>query len=979
MYKSNLRRLRDGKSFTRHRCYSVNNNSKFNNPRLNDFPETYQPNDCRKGWYEVWEKNQYFRQNKDASKTFRMILPPPNITGSLHLGHALTTTVQDILARWHRMKGASVVWIPGLDHAGIATQAVVEKYLYKTKNIKRSDMKKSDFIDTINKWKNEKSQIIEDQLKTLGASLDWSREYFTMSKHHNRAVQEAFVTLDKRNLLYRQKSLVNWSSALGSTLSDIEVDNMILTGKTDIEIPGYKRKVTFGQIFEVGYDLEDGSEQLKVATTRPETIHGDVALAVHPNDSRYSQFIGRRVKHPLKDSYIPIIADENVIMDFGTGIVKITPAHDRFDYKVAVKNNLEMIDVIDENGQLTEQADEYAGLPRFIARTNIINQLQSIGKIKSIKDHPMQIPRCSRTGDIIELILKEQWFMKCKDMMAKAYKAVENGSLRLNPSFHNQLWFNWLDENNCRDWCISRQLVWGHQIPAYFCKKDGVTKWIVAHSEEEAKIKATELFGENFEIYQDNDVLDTWFSSALLPFSALGWPEKSADMKQYYPLSLMETGHDILFFWVARMVMLGLELTNQLPFEEVLLHGVLCDANGRKMSKSSGNVILPENVINGISLEDLNDQAKASHNAGILSDSELKRTTGMNKKLFPNGIPECGVDALRLTLCSHNIKKPTISFDVLECQQNKFFCNKIFQASKYALLMTDDSPIVVPEKFTVIDEWILSRLAWMVETVNDAFDHRDFHKAMDAIKQFLYYEYCDYFIEGTKRGFMSEDKSIVNSHRYALTKCLEVSIKILAPIAPYFCDDLYSRLSKKLSIFTIQSSLCESAYPDTKDLLSFRDVNLETKMERLIQIVLSLRSLLGSISDKSDLEGHIVVNNTEDLKLLESSKNIIVAVSKLSNIQIIGADDYKKCSNCISGSVDETAAVHVIINNETVLKNTKDLLERRRVKAEEKLQKLIKKTSSKKYSSNESEEQKKADQSTISTLQGELKKIPLSS
>ncbi|XP_023246820.1 valine--tRNA ligase, mitochondrial-like [Copidosoma floridanum] len=946
------------------KCHNV-----YNNHRLNDFPQTYRPQDVERGWYEVWEKNKYFRPKEEAEKSFTMILPPPNITGTLHLGHALTATIQDVLARWHRMNGASVLWVPGLDHAGIATQAVIEKYLYKTKGIKKSDMSKEQFLEVVNLWKNEKGQVIEDQLKTLGASLDWLRVYFTISDHHNTAVTEAFITLDKRNLLYREKKLINWSSTLGSVLSDIEVDFETLKKKTDLEIPGYDKKVTFGQIYEISYNLKDSHEKLSVATTRPETLLGDVALAVHPDDTRYTQFIGKQVKHPLKEAYLPIIADKGVKKDFGTGIVKVTPAHDEFDYSIAKNHNLEIIDIINEDGKLTDQGGRYKGLPRFIARKKILTDLANMGSLVSVKDHEMQVPRCSRTGDVIELLLKEQWFIKCEEMAARAFKAVKNGSLKLDPAFHEKTWFDWLSET--KNWCISRQLWWGHQIPAFYCDIDGKTTWIVARSKEEAQIIVREKLCADVEVHQDSDVLDTWFSSALLPFSSLGWPTKAFNYKKYYPLNLMETGHDILFFWVARMVMLGLELTKELPFKEVLLHGVLCDAQGKKMSKSRGNVIFPENVINGITLEKLNEQAQNSFETGILNQTELKRTLSINTKMFSNGIPHCGVDALRFTLCAHNIKERTISFDIVECEQNKFFGNKILQASRYALLVTDDEPMPTPSYFTPIDLWIRSRLAWMVENVNRQISEHNFSKAVAAIKQFVYYEFCDYYVEGTKLGFKSGDQNIILSHRHTLAHSLEISLRIMAPITPYLCDDLYSKLSNKLSNFKFNNSLLESSYPTVHEVQELRNIPLEKKMSEVIKVILSIRTLLGNVTKKNDVGGIIVVNNADDLKLYLDNINVITAVSKLQNVQIIHAENYKRLDNSICDSFNLNCTVYLVFNDDASLEQAKKNIENKRLKAKKKLEIMVKKHS------NTSDDEKVKFQKKISTLEEELKRIPL--
>ncbi|XP_026299462.1 valine--tRNA ligase, mitochondrial isoform X2 [Apis mellifera] len=750
-----------------------------------------------------------------------MLLPPPNITGTLHLGHALTVTIQDILARWYRMKGHSVVWIPGFDHAGIATQTMVEKYLFKTKGINKSDIGKDEFLSYIWQWKNEKENIIKSQLKALGASLDWSKEYFTMSKKHNNAVIEAIITLNNRNLLYRKKDLINWSPSLSSTISDIEIEHLYVTKKTQLQVPGYEKMITFGEIVHIAYPVKDSKHEIIVATTRPETLFGDVAIAVHPDDERYAKYIGQQVWHTLRQTYIPIISDYLVDKQFGTGAIKVTPAHDPLDYMIAKNHQLEIIEVIDKYGNITKAGKQFEGLPRFIVREKILNELSNKGILKSISDHNMCIPLCSRTHDVIEYLLKEQWFIKCKNMAQKAIEAVKQGQLKIIPNTQEIFWYDYL--NNIRDWCISRQVWWGHSIPAYYITIEGKTEWIIARTENDAKIIVQNKYGSDIKLYKDEDVLDTWFSSAILPFAIMGWPEKTEDLKKYYPLTLMETGRDILFFWVARMVMLGLELTNCLPFDEVLLHGLLCDAYGKKMSKTLGNIVSPENIINGISLNDLTAQMKKSYNIGILNEAILKRMLNANNKLFPNGIPECGADALRMTLSSHNIKNQHINFDIMECQTNKYFLNKIWQASKYILLMTNEKIYQKPINITIIDQWILSRLSLMINTINNAFIKRDFHKVIASMKQFLYYEFCDFYLEGSKWGFKSENINTHISHTYVLRKCLEVFLRASAPIIPYLCDDLYKRLSNIFPEFLSITSLMEAHYPIPEEIYYFEN------------------------------------------------------------------------------------------------------------------------------------------------------------
>lgn len=532
-----------------------------------------------------------------------------------------------------------------------------------------------------------------------------------------------------------------------------------------------------------------------------------------------------------------------------------------------------------------------------------MNQLSERGILRGVEDnHRMILPLCSRTGDVIEYLPKEQWFLRCEIMAKRACEAVANGELKIDPGddgIHKQMWYNWLE--NPRDWCVSRQLWWGHRIPAYsvihgddkndgdiFSSSNSTTSWIVARSEEEAYSRAREKYGDTVSLCQDPDVLDTWFSSTIVPFATLGWPKNTEDMAIYYPLTLMETGHDILVFWVARMVMLSLELTQRLPFKEVLLHGVLCDGNGKKMSKSSGNVISPENIINGCTFEELNEQARRSHVAGILSAEELQRTLRVNKKSYSMGIPDCGADALRLSLCARNIKNHTISFDVDDCRTSKYFCNKIWQASKYILLMTKEDQQrhenEGKENLNDLDRWILSRLSWMVGIVNNAFAERNFHKAIAAIRQFLYYEFCDFYVEGTKFGFKSGNSA---GHSDTLTKCLEVSLRILAPVTPYLSDDLYLRLAKKgLPGFLSVTSLLETSYPMPCEFEHLRDIELEDKMCELMDTINAIRSCMANVSKKSNPEVNILVSNVNDYNFYRKNVNLIKGVSRIWNVPI---------------------------------------------------------------------------------------------
>ncbi|KAG7211506.1 hypothetical protein KM043_010775 [Ampulex compressa] len=930
--------------------------------KLAGFPEIFNAKNVRHGWYDIWEKNNYFATGDKNNEPIRMILPPPNITGVLHLGHALTVTIQDALARWYRMKGHPVVWVPGIDHAGIATQTMIERHLHQTKGISKSDLTKEEFLKYIWEWKDEKENTIRDQMRTLGASVDWSKEYFTMSKNHSDIVTKAFVMLNQQNMIYREKSLINWSPTLGSVVSDIEVDYIKLTEKTAFDVPGYKDKVIFGQIWEIAYPVKDSKDELIVATTRPETLMGDVALAVHPEDERYTKYIGKHVWHPLRETYIPVISNSLVDRDFGTGIVKITPAHDHTDYTIAQQHQCDRIDIIDESGNISSAGKQFEGLPRFTAREKILQQLANQGLLKRTVDHKMTLPRCSRSNDIIEYLLKEQWFIKCKSMAERALQAVKEDSLRINPPLYEELWNSWL--YNIKDWCVSRQLWWGHRIPAYNVTYDNSSEWIIAECEKDAIRIAEEKYGSNIQIHQDNDVLDTWFSSGILPFTTMGWPNK--EFEKNYPLTLLETGHDIIFFWVARMVMLSLQLTDRLPFKEIVLHGVLCDIYKKKMSKSTGNIILPEHIIDGISLQDLHAQTKQNYAQGILLKSEFERTLAANTKMFPDGIPECGVDALRLTLCGHNIKGHTINFNVVECREHKFFCNKIWQASKYLLFTINKEDYKEPTSLTVLDRWILSCLSMMVETVNDAFAQRDFYKAVRAIKQFMYQKYCDFYLEGTKYGFKSEDADVIASHTHTLIKCMETSLRALAPLAPYIADDLYEKLSNRLPGFLTLASLLQAPYPSTDEFSCLKDASLEKNMEKVIMLISDINSVSANLSKKSISEAHIIAKDQQEYDIYKENTNLIKGVCRIFNISIFREDDYVTINGSIAYS-SPNHSIFILIRDADVLKKIENNIRATRNNTKQKLEKLQKNRTIK----------KEARDDKIRQLQEKLERLPI--
>lgn len=624
---------------------------------------------------------------------FIMVIPPPNVTGNLHLGHAITASIEDCVTRWHRMNGRTTVWVPGCDHAGIATQVVVEKKIWREQKKTRHDLGREKFVDEIWKWRNEKGSQIYEQFRRMGASVDWTRVYFTMDPNFTRAVTEAFVRMHEDGTIYRSARLVNWSCTLRSAISDIEVDKIEIPGRTFLSIPGYDEKVEFGVLVSFAYKVEDSDEEIVVATTRIETMLGDSAIAVHPADARYAHLHGKNCVHPFTTRRLPIVTDDFVDTAFGTGAVKITPAHDPNDYEVGKRHDLPFITIFDDDGIIVGDYGKFTGMKRFQCRKEILVALKEIGLYRDTVNNPMVVPVCSRSKDVVEPIIKPQWWVKSDDMGAKAAEAVRSGELKIIPDMHTKTWFSWMKD--IRDWCISRQLWWGHRIPAYRVtfsdaklQDANPDVWVVGRTENEALLKATKQFNvtaSDIQLAQDEDVLDTWFSSALVTFASFGWPEKTPDLDAFYPNCLLETGHDILFFWVARMVFLGQKLMGKLPFKEVFMHPIIRDAHGRKMSKSLGNVIDPMDVICGISLEDLNQSLYNSN----LDPKEINKAIAGQKQDFPNGIPECGSDAMRFALCSYNLQSRDINLDILRVQGYRFFCNKIWNATKFALMYFD--------------------------------------------------------------------------------------------------------------------------------------------------------------------------------------------------------------------------------------------------------------------------------------------------
>jgi valyl-tRNA synthetase len=820
--------------------------------------EEYNPSAVEAAWYAWWEASGFFRPEcckNPSAENFVIVIPPPNVTGSLHLGHALTNSIQDALVRYHRMSGRRVLWVPGTDHAGIATQSVVEKRL-KNEGKTRHDLGREAFVQRVWAWKQEYGNRILQQLRRLGSSLDWSREVFTLDEKRSRAVTEAFVRLYEEKLIYRANRLINWCCALKTAISDIEVEQIELTGRTKRRVPGYDIEQEFGLLYHFVYKVVDSDEEIEVATTRPETMLGDTAVAVHPDDERYKHLHGKFVAHPFCNRKLPIVCDAELVdPTFGTGAVKVTPAHDFNDFECGKRHRLPLVTVLDEDGRITEEGGIFKGLPRFEARTKVVEELQKRGLLRKIEPHAMVLNVCSRSGDVIEPLMKPQWWVDCRELGRLAWNAVASKQLVIIPSVYVNVWNEWL--RNIRDWCISRQLWWGHRIPAYLVRLHNAATapdpadpdaWVVGRTETEARQRAARKFNTDaFTLEQDPDVLDTWFSSGLFPFSVFGWPDDTDDYRTFYPTQLLETGKDILFFWVMRMVMLGLKLTGRLPFREVLLHPIVRDAYGEKMTKSKGNVIDPIDVIEGITLEGLH----ASLLKGNLEPRDIEKAKETQRRMFPDGISECGTDALRFALCSYFGGQSTdINLDINRVVAYRNFCNKLWNAHLLSanwltqnapdgrFTPKDDFALTAP---SIFDRWILSRLQNAVLAAQSGFKSYDLSQATTGIYSFLLYDFCDVYLEVIK-PVMKDPSSAQHTREticHVLYWCLETAYRLLHPFMPFLTEELWQRLTYYQR--DRSASIMIAPYPQPN--LQLIDSALEEQVKFFMQVTNAARNL----------------------------------------------------------------------------------------------------------------------------------------
>ena len=827
--------------------------------------KTYDPGSIETRWYEFWEQNGHFAPSGEGAP-YSIMIPPPNITGSLHMGHAFQDTIMDALIRYNRMLGHHTLWQVGTDHAGIATQMLVERQLLAS-DISRHDLGREKFLEKVWEWKHTSGGMITKQLRRMGASADWSRERFTMDAGCSKAVQEVFIRLFDEGLIYRGKRLVNWDPVLHTAISDLEVVN----------------EEEAGSLWHFRYPLANNAGFLVVATTRPETMLGDTAVAVHPEDERYTHLIGETIRLPLADRDIPIIADDYVDPEFGTGCVKITPGHDFNDHAMGERHELPVLNIMTKNAELNDDVPEaYRGMDRFEARVKIVEDLNSLGLLDKISPHTLKVPRGDRSGVIIEPLLTDQWFVSVETLSPPAIKAVENGTIEFVPKQWENTYFTWM--RNLKDWCISRQLWWGHRIPAFYDDQNNI---YVAENEDAVRKKYR--LNTDILLTQDNDVLDTWFSSALWTFSTLGWPDETEDLKRFHPTSVLVTGFDIIFFWVARMIMMTLKFTGEVPFKTIYVHGLVRDAEGQKMSKSKGNVIDPIDLIDGISLEEL-----LKKRTGALMQPQMKaKIARATEQQFPDGLESYGTDALRFTFCSLASTGRDINFDVGRIEGYRNFCNKLWNASRFVLLKVDgyaladlDSP-----QMTVFDRWIRSSLQTTEKKVVEAIANYRFDIASQAIYEFVWNEYCDWYLELTKpilsEGGASPETQMAT--RQTLVSVLETILRMAHPLMPYITEELWQQVAPLIN--RAGNTISKAPYPLYDE--SKIDHTAVSDVDWLKSVIVAVRTIRGEMNLSPGkaipliLAGHCEA----DRERLARLKSLIIPLAKLSEIRFLNSEE----------------------------------------------------------------------------------------
>jgi valyl-tRNA synthetase len=904
--------------------------------------KAYSPADIEARIYAWWEASGFFAPS-GKGPAFSIVIPPPNVTGTLHMGHAFQDTIMDSLTRYHRMRGFDTLWQPGTDHAGIATQMVVERQL-NAAGQSRVELGREEFVKRVWQWKETSGGMIAKQMRRLGASVDWQRDVFTLDPAMSLKVTEVFVRLHEDGLIYRGKRLVNWDPVLKTALSDLEV-------VADEEQ---------GSLWHLRYPLVGGSGYLVVATTRPETMLGDAAVAVHPDDERYRHLIGRKVRLPLADRELPIIADAYVDPTFGSGCVKITPAHDFNDYELGQRHNLPMITIMTLDALLNDSVPPaYRGLERFAAREKILADLDALGLIERIEPHKLTVPRGDRSNAILEPLLTDQWFVDIKPLAAPAIRAVEEGRVRFVPETWTGVYYDWM--HKIRDWCISRQLWWGHRIPAWY---DAEGRCYVARSEAEAR--HVHGIDASVALRQDEDVLDTWFSAALWPFSTLGWPEETPALKTYYPTSVLVTGFDIIFFWVARMVMMGLKFLDDVPFRKVYIHGLIRDQDGQKMSKSKGNVIDPLDIVDGISLQALLEK----RTTGLMQPQMKSAIERATRKQFPEGMAAYGTDALRLCFARLATQSRDLRFDMAKVEEYRNFCNKLWNAARFVLMNTEGHDLAAAgAEFSLADRWIRSRLAGMLSRIESGFADYRLDLVANALYEFTWHEFCDWYLELCKAVLQSDSAAAAAKRgtRFTLISTLEILLRALHPLAPFISEEIWQRV--RVSAGAAGDTIMRSEFPHGTAVPT--DAQAEPEMRWVMDFILGVRQIRGEMDIAPSRKLEVLLQNSgpRDLDYLGRNLHYLVRLAGIEPPRALAPAETAPISAvALLGNLEILVPMKGLIDPTAEL----DRLAKRLRKAESDLSKLDAKLSNSQFAKNAPADIVAKDQQRLEELRTEI-------
>jgi valyl-tRNA synthetase len=925
--------------------------------------KVYSPPDIERRLYADWEAAQVFAPRAGAAGDgYCIVVPPPNVTGTLHMGHAFQDTIMDALTRYRRMQGRPTLWQPGTDHAGIATQMVVERQL-NGEGKQRSDFTREQFLDRVWQWKAQSGGSINQQFRRLGASLDWSRDCFTMDERLSKSVTEAFVRLHDEGLIYRGKRLVNWDPVLLTAVSDLEV----LSQEED------------GSMWHLRYPLADGSGHLVVATTRPETMLGDTAVAVNPDDERYRHLIGREIRLPIADRLIPIIADSYVDPAFGTGCVKITPAHDFNDYDVGQRHHLPQVNIFTPRAQLNDNVPAaLRGLDRFEGRKRVVAEFERLGLLEKIEPHKLMVPRGDRSGVVIEPYLTDQWYVKIAPLAEPAIRAVENGDIRFVPENWSRTYFEWM--RNIKDWCISRQLWWGHRIPAWY---DDAGNIYVGRDEAEARAKHG--LAASVALRQDDDVLDTWFSSALWPFSTLGWPQQTPELKQFYPTSVLVTGFDIIFFWVARMIMMGLKFMGDVPFREVYVHGLVRDSEGQKMSKSKGNVIDPLDVVDGIDLASL----LRKRTTGLMQPHLAPAIEKATRKAYPEGIAPYGTDALRFSFASLATQSADIRFDLQRVAGYRNFCNKLWNAARFTLMTLEDADgqpqdpqlLTGPAELSIADRWIVSRLGQTLADVDAALRDYRLDFAATALYEFTWYAFCDWYLELTKPVLQSAESTDAQKRgtRRTLATVLETLLRALHPLMPYITEEIWQRVAPHAGRYLAPAgaalpggkpSIMTAPWPAASD--APRDATAERDVAWIQQVVLGIRQIRGEMDISPAKKLPVLLENAAgaDRQCATEHRAFLERLAGLESLRLLdAAETAPPSATALVGDMKVLVPMAGLIDARAELER----LGKRRAKAESELAKARAKLANENFVRNAPAEVVAQENARIADFEGQLR------